>query len=421
MTNEANITCPKCGAEIPLTQAVSHRVREQLSADFEKQRQDLNTAITERENKLAADQRQLEKRRQDLQVEVNHRVDDARKQTLADAARQAEDKLGTQLKELQTRLDEQHNQLKEARNAELALRKEQRALQEAKDSLELEVQRKLDAERQKIAEAARQQAGEVERLKLADKDHIIHDLQEKIAALQRRAEQGSMQLQGETLELELENHLRGAFPFDEISEVKKGVRGADAAQRVRTNTGFDCGSILWEAKRAKNWSADWPEKLKEDQREAKADLAIIVTTCPPAGVRGIGQADGVWICEPPFAIALAGALRQGLVSTAVQRQQQAGRADKMAVLYDHVCSVGFRQHIEALVEAFKGLQEQLASEQRAFARQWKEREQQVQKAITHAAMLYGGIQGIAGREALPEIKPLQLEEAGGQSDPPAAN
>jgi hypothetical protein len=407
---DSNITCPKCGADIPLSEAVSHRLREQLTADFEKQRQALNAALTEREHKVAAERTRLEKEQQALQAEVARQLDGERRKLLTDAARQAEEKLGTQLKDLQAQVGEQQTQLRQAQEAELDLRKKQRELEEAKNNLELEVTRKLDAERQKIAETARQQGAEAERLKVADKDNIIKGLQEQIGALQQRAEQGSMQLQGETLELDLEAQLRAAFPLDEISEVKKGQRGADAIQRVRTNTAFDCGSILWEAKRAKNWSADWPEKLKEDQRTAKAELSVIVTTCSPESMRGIGQMDSVWVCEPAFAVALAGALRQGLVSTAAQRIQQAGRADKMAALYDHLCSVEFRQHIEAIVEAFLGLQEQLSAEQRAFAKQWKEREQQLQKAITHTAMLYGGVQGIAGREALPEITPLALPE-----------
>ncbi len=407
---DTNITCPKCGAEIPLGEAVSHRLRDQLAADFEKQRGALNAALAAREQKLATEKAALEQRAHAVQAEVTRQVETERKRLLADAARQAEDKLGTQLKDLQAQVGEQQTQLKQAQTAELELRKRQRELEEAKNNLELEVTRKLDAERQKIADAARLQGAEAERLKVADKDNIIKGLQEQIAALQQRAEQGSMQLQGETLELDLEAQLRAAFPHDEITEVKKGQRGADATQHVRTNTGLDCGSILWEAKRARNWGADWPEKLKEDQRTAKAELAVIVTTCPPEGLRGIGQRDGVWVCEPAFAVALAGALRQGLIGTTFQRIQQAGRADKMAALYDHLCSVEFRQHIEAIVEAFVSLQEQLAAEQRAFARQWNEREQQLQKAITHTAMIYGGIQGIAGREALPEIKPLALPD-----------
>jgi len=406
--NDTNIACPKCGAEIPLTEAVSHRLREQLAADFEKQRADLNTALAAREQKLAVEKAALEKRAGAIGDEVAKRLQDERTKLKADAERAAEEKLGASLREAQAQVDSQRDKLKRAQEAELALRKQQRELEEAKATLELDVARRLDAERQKIADTARQQGAEAERLKLADKDNIIKGLQEQIADLQQRATQGSMQAQGETLELELEAQLRAAFRADDITEVKKGQRGADVTQRVRTGAGGDCGVILWEAKRAKNWSADWLEKLKEDQRAASADLAVIVTTCPPEGLRGFAPVDGVWVCEPPLAVALAAALRQGLISTAAQRVQQANRADKVQVLYDHICGMEFRQHVQAIVEAYAGLKQQLDAEQRAFARQWKEREQQIEKAITHTAMLYGGVQCIAGREALPEIGILQL-------------
>ena len=406
--NDTNITCPKCGAEFPLSEAVSHRLRDQLKTDFDKECVQLKEALTVREKKLNDEQAALALRQKDLAAELAQQLEAERRKLTGEAVQQAEEKLGIQLKDLQAQLSEQQSKLKVAEDAELNLRKQQRELENARNNLELEVARTIDAERKKIADDARQQAVEVERLRLADKDNVINGLKEQIGALQQRAEQGSMQLQGETLELELEKNLRTAFPYDEVVEVKTGQRGADVTQQVRTSSGLACGTILWEAKRAKNWSADWPEKLKADQREARAELAVIVTTCPPEGLRGIGQREGVWVCEPPFAPALAAALRQGLTSTAAQRLTQTDRADKMAALYDHLCSVSFRQHVEAMVEVFVGLQEQLGAEQRAFARQWKEREQQLQKAITHTAMIYGGIQGIAGREALPEIKTLQL-------------
>lgn len=406
------ISCPKCGAEIPLTEAVSHRLREELAADFEKKRTELNAAMTRREEQIAVEKEALAQREKSVQGEVSKRVDAEKARLLATATREAEEKLGIDLKDLRTQLTEQQAKLKDAQTAELELRKKQRKLEEAKAAMELEMARKLDEERQKIADAARQQGADAERLKVADKDNIIKGLQEQIASLQQRAEQGSMQLQGETLELELENQLRAAFPFDGIAEIKKGARGGDVTQSVRTNSGFACGNILWEAKRAKKWSGNWPDKLKADQRAAKAELAVIVTTCPPERLRGMAQVDGVWVCEPLFAVALATALRQGLIATAAQRVQDSNRGDKMVAIYDHLCSVEFRQHVEAIVDSFLGLKAQLESEQRAFAKQWKERGQQLQKAVNHTAMLYGGIQGIAGREALPEIRTLQLTEAG---------
>ena len=405
---DSTITCPNCKSDIPLGEAVAHRLREELAADFEKERQRLTQAISEREAKIASERKAIEERSRAVADEISRGLDFERAKLRDAALREAAEQSALAMKDLQAQLESQQKRLAEAQGAELELRIKQRELAEAKDAMELNMARKLDEERQRISEEARVKAAEAEQLKIADKDNKIRDLQEQIGALQKRAEQGSMQSQGETLEIALENTLRTAFPFDEIIEVKKGQRGADIIHRVRTNTGVDCGTILWEAKRAANWSADWPTKLKDDQREAKADLAVIVTTCPPAGLRGIGQVDGIWACETPFAIAIATALRQGLVATANLRLQQTNSADKMAMLYEHLCSVPFRQNIEAIVESFKGLKDQLDAEKRAFAKQWKEREFQLEKAITHTAALYGGIQGIAGREALPEIRSLAL-------------
>jgi hypothetical protein len=405
---DSTITCPNCKSDIPLGEAVAHRLREELAADFEKERQRLTQAISEREAKIASERKAIEERSRAVADEISRGLDVERAKLRDAALREVAEQSAVAMKDLQSQLESQQKRLAEAQGAELELRIKQRELAEAKDAMELNMARKLDEERQRISEEARVKAAEAEQLKIADKDNKIRDLQEQIGALQKRAEQGSMQSQGETLEIALENTLRTAFPFDEIIEVKKGQRGADIIHRVRTNTGVDCGTILWEAKRAANWSADWPTKLKDDQREAKADLAVIVTTCPPAGLRGIGQVDGIWACETPFAIAIATALRQGLVATANLRLQQTNSADKMAMLYEHLCSVPFRQNIEAIVESFKGLKDQLDAEKRAFAKQWKEREFQLEKAITHTAALYGGIQGIAGREALPEIRSLAL-------------
>jgi hypothetical protein len=402
------ITCPKCGASMPLDEAVSHRLRDELSSQFEKERSELNAALLKREQQLAAEKAGVDAQAKSIQEELARQVDAEREKLKAGAQREAEERFLTEVRALKEQSESHQTKLREAQQAELDLRRKNRELEEAKAAMDLEISRKLDEERQKISDQARQQGVESERLKTADKDNLIRGLQDQISALQQRAGQGSMQLQGETLELELEKDLRTAFPFDEIIEIKKGQRGADILQRVRTNSGSDCGSILWEAKRAKSWSGDWPEKLKEDQREAKADLAVILTTCPPDGLRGIGLRDGVWVVEHGFGTALAVALRQGIIATAAQRVQQANRADKMSALYDHLCSVEFRQHIEALVESFIGLRQQLDAEKRAFARQWNEREQQIEKAINHIAMVYGGVQGIAGRQAIPEIPSLAL-------------
>ena len=409
--SDTSITCPKCGGKFALTEAVTHRIREELEADFQKRLAERQQALDARELALEKERAGLERQRAEATEQLKAAMEHERAKWTAEAAQRAEDKFRLELKDLHERLELETRKRQATEQAELELRRKARELEEARRNADLDLARKLDEERQKISAEAAQRAAEAERLNLAQKDKIISDLQQQIASLKQKAEQGSMQLQGETLELTLESDLRAAFPFDEITEVKKGQRGADCLQTVRTNQGFVCGTILWEAKRARNWSNDWPEKLKADQREAAADLAVVVTTCPPEGLRGIGLHDGVWVSELPFALGLAAALRHGLIATAAQRVQQSNRADKAQAVYDHVCSIAFRQHIEAIVEGFLGLQTQLEAEKRAFAKQWKEREAQLTKAISHAAMLYGGIQGIAGREALPEMQALALPSA----------
>ncbi len=411
MNDLLNITCPKCGAEFPLTEAVSHRLREQIQTEFDRKLKDQNAALEARERKLHQQKQQLEQQAQSIQTLLEEPLKTERERLSAAAAAQAQEKLAVQMADLQQRLARQHQQLEEARQAQLDLLKQKAAAEEARENLKLELAKQLDAERAAIAHRARQQALEAERLKLADKEQIIQGLQKQIADLQQRATQGSMQLQGETLELSLESDLRQLFPSDEISEVKKGERGADIKQQVRSNTGLVCGAILWESKRAKNWQPVWVEKLKEDQRNAKAELAVLVATRPPETIHGMGQLDGVWVCEPAFACALAAALRQGLLHAALQRAQDSGRADKATLLYDYVCSVEFRQHIEGVVEVFLALRQQLADERRAFEKQWAERESQLEKAIKHTAKVYGSIQGIAGRAALPDPRSLQLPAA----------
>ena len=372
MSTQSKIKCPHCESEIDVSEAMSHHLRAQITA--------------ENNTKLEADRLQI----------------------AADAEKAAATKVEARVNELESQAEEQAAKLKEAGEKELCWLKAKSDLEGSQQNFDLELARAIDGKRQKIVSDTLEQAAEAERLKELETSQVIGGLKKQVSELKQSVEQGSMQLQGETLEVQLEEELRAAFCHDEITEIKKGQQGADARQVVRTNQGVDCGKILWEAKRAKNWSKSWVEKLKNDQREAGAELAVLVTTSPPEGLRGLDHYEGIWICEPLFAVATAKALRQGLIETTMQHAQVSGRKDKMALLYDHLCSVGFRQNINGLVESFVLLQEQLLAEQRSFKKQWKVREKQLKKAIEYTASIYGDIQGIAGREAIPEIKTLEL-------------
>jgi hypothetical protein len=244
---------------------------------------------------------------------------------------------------------------------------------------------------------------------MAEKEKLIAEMQKQIASLNQKVEQGSQQLQGEVLELDLEAQLRAEFPHDHIEPVPKGMRGADILHHVFTSTGQECGTIIWEAKRTKGWNNGWTAKLKEDQRTAKAELAVIVSVALPDTIRNFGVVDNVWLCDRVSMLALATALRQGLVGAATARLAETGKQGKMEELYQYLCSTEFRQHVEGLVESFVELQKELGKERRAMEKIWAAREKQITRAIRHTALLYGSIQGIAGGGALPEIKQLQLD------------
>jgi hypothetical protein len=408
--NTNTITCPKCKAEIPLTDAVTHGIREQLETEFQTRQRELQQALENREETLQAQLKQVEQDRKSIADEVGKRLETERKKLLATAREEAARETSMDMQGLKERLAERELRLAEFRQNELELRKREQELKDRADELELELVKKLNAEREKIRKDAASAAMESERLKLAEKESVITGLQDQIARLKQQAEQGSMQLQGEVLELELETQLSAAFPHDEIAPVGKGQKGGDIVQRVRTNMGHECGIILWEAKRTRNWSGVWTGKLKDDMRAARAEMAVLVSQALPDGVKHFGQVDGLWVCDYASVPGLAAALRCGIVSTAMARLAETGRIGKTEEVYAYLCSAEFRQRVEAMVESFTAMQKDLHRERRAMEKSWAAREKQIMRGIQHTAQLYGSIQGIMGHAVLPEIKTLSLGE-----------
>jgi len=275
---------------------------------------------------------------------------------------------------------------------------------------ELRLQKSLDEERRKITEEAGRRAAEDHRLKDREKDKQLADMRAQIEDLRRKAEQGSQQTQGEVLELELEQMLRSHFPADSIEPVAKGVRGADLVQRVASPSGKPCGTILWESKRTKAWSDGWIEKLKDDLRDAKADLGIIVSTALPKDAKRIDLVEGIWVCDFQSCLGLATALRVHLIQLAQARAALTGKGEKMELLYQYLSGPQFRQRIEAIVESFQAMKEDLDAEKRAMDKIWSKREKQIQRVLHGTAGMYGDLQGLGA--ALPQNKLLELPSDG---------
>lgn len=406
--NEQTITCPKCKTEIPLTEAISHKIRGKLAAEFEAQARKKEEGFEQREKALTDREKEIETSKRSLDEQVAGKVKLEVDKIEKEAKQKAEDELAVQLKNFQRQNDEYQEKLQAAQNTELELRKICRELEEKGKNVDLEVARKLDEERKKISDEAVKNAEEEYKFKDLEKEKIISDMRGQIEILKRKAEQGSQQAQGEVLELELEDILKASFPVDVIEPVPKGIRGADVLQKVHDQAGRHCGTIVWEAKRTKAWNDNWIEKVKDDQRAVKAEIAVLITAILPKEIGNFGCIRGVWVTDFQSAIGLATALRINLLQLSAARQSVVGKNEKMEALYGYLSGLEFNQKVEAIVESFMSMKEELEKEKRAFAKIWAKREKQIERIVGNTAGMYGDIQGIIGA-SLPEITNLELK------------
>jgi len=406
---QGKITCPKCGEEFELSDALTGRIREHLKGELLREVSRREGELKKRSAALKAQEEQISKSRDAIDEEIETKL----KERLADAEKKAAKKLegqyADQLKDLQGAIEEKDAAIKTFRDQELELRRKQRKLQEATESLELEVTRKLDEERERIRGEAEKKLGEAHRLKDLEKDKVIHDLKTSLEVMKRKAEQGSMETQGEVLEQDFEARLKSFFVHDDIQPVPKGIRGADLIQTVRTTMGAESGVLLWETKNTKAWSSAWIPKLKDDMIEVRASIAILVSVVLPDGINRFGQVDGLWVSDPLSAIPLAAALREQLMAISRERMASIGKNEKMETLYQYLAGVEFKQKIEGIVEAFTSMQDQLNRERRAMERHWKQREKEIERVVKNTVGLYGDMQGIIGGQ-IPAIPALELDD-----------
>jgi hypothetical protein len=273
--------------------------------------------------------------------------------------------------------------------------------------MELTKQREIDAMRRALIEKTRLEVTESYRLSVAEKEKTIEDMRKQIEDLRQKAIQGSQQTQGEVQELDLESLLRGSFPHDAFEPVSTGIHGADIIQRVHNAQGAPVGTILWESKRTKAWSDGWLPKLRKDQRQINADVAVLMTHALPKEVSSFKAIDGVWVTSTTCAIALAGVVRHGVIEVAQARMAATGRQTKTELVYEYLTGPLFRQRVEAILEAWKSMQDDLEAEKRALTKHWAKRAKQIDMAFAGTAGLYGDLQGIAGKSVL-EVKALEM-------------
>lgn len=420
--NEPTITCPSCKSDIKLTESLAGPLVEQTRRAFAEQLSAKDQLVAQAQAEVAAEKKRIELERQAIDATLSAKMDEARKQIAADEAERAKRVVAADMEErdrkfveLQETLASREEKLRLSQAAEAEMLKKQRELDDKLREVDLAVQRQVNEGLEAVRATAKQEAEDALSLKVKERDTQIASMQQKIEELKKKAEQGSQQLQGEAQELMLEDMLRARFPFDQIEPVGKGEFGGDVLQRVINPAGQVCGSILWETKRTRTWSDGWLSKLKGDLRAAKADLALIVSHALPRDIETFGQMEGVWITGPKCAMPVAMSLRESLVLMNGVRAAGEGQQTKSALMYDYLTGPRFRHRIEAVVEKFSEMQDDLASERKATMKRWAKREQQLHTVLDSTAGLYGDLQGIAGRSML-EIEALEAPLLEGPDD-----
>jgi len=420
--SEPTITCPSCKTEFKLNESLAAPLIESTRKQFEKQMAQKDADIAQREKAARDKEKQLDDAKKAMDEQISDQVQEQLAKDKAKITIEAEKKAklaaATELQEkslaiveMQEVLNQNNQKLAEAQKAQVALIKKERELEDARREVELTIQKGI----QENLEAARQQAkkegAEEQKFKVMEAEQKIEGMQKTIEELKRKSEQGSQQLQGEVQELELENLLKAKFLFDSIEPVPKGEHGGDILHRVSSSAGQVSGTILWESKRTKNWSDGWLSKLREDQRAAKAELAVIISQVLPKGVETFDLIEGVWVVHPRSALPVAMILRQTLLEVALARSSSEGQQTKTEMIYQYLTGPRFKQRVEAIVEAFSTMQEDLTAEKKAIQRQWAKREIQIDNVMQSTVGMYGDLQGIAGK-SLQEIEGLELPSLG---------
>lgn len=422
MSNQTTIKCPNCQTEIDINEVLYHQLEnkyrnehlaqtKKLEAEIEAKRKEYKTHLDSLKAQEEALKEQKEKFEEEIKKATQIQLKAERVKLQEDLRKEILDEQSESMAMLQKQLEEKSNQVKELNVAKAQIGQLQREKEEMESAImakaELALNEKLKLEKEKIQKATDEQ----NELKLRQKDEQLRQLQEQLQIAQRKAEQGSMQLQGEVQELAIEEWLKEKYPFDTIDEVKKGARGADCMQIVHTRESQNCGKIYYESKRTKDFQKSWIEKFKADMREKGADIGVLVTDVMPSDMERMGLYEGIWICSFEEFKGLSAVLREQIIKIHHAMKSQENKTDKMSLLYGYLTSNEFKMQLEAIVEAFTTMQSDLDSEKRSMQRIWKQREKQIEKVLDNTINMYGSIRGIAGN-AIGNIRALELGYSG---------
>lgn len=416
------VKCPNCSHSFPIEEVMAEEYKNNLRKqmlDFQKKKdeevrkkeeeyQKKEQEFLQKEQKQASlFQQKLVQEKIQMQAQAEAEKAQLQKQLEENLRKSIATDFENQLQLLQNANKESEEKLKTARLKELDFLRKEADLKTKEAEMELSLQRKLQEERITLSEQIRKQEIEKSQLKETEFQLKLKEYEQKLEAqnklvdeMKRKAEQGSMQLQGESQELIVEQLLQSNFPFDVITEVGKGIRGADCIQTIRNASGQECGKIIYESKRTKDFGGDWIEKLKKDKISVGADVGVIVTQCYPKGMDCFGEKDGVWICSFEELKAVTFVLRDGIIKLYAATKSQENRGDKMHMLYDYLTSSEFNSQWNAISEGFMSMKASIQTERNAMEKLWKTREKQLEKVLLNAVHISGSVEGIAGKDVV---------------------
>lgn len=414
MNDQAKISCPNCGTEIDVQDILSHQLEEDLQKKFNAMLAEEKKKYDEQEESLkkAKDEFEKQKKKESeiFEQKLSEKLKEEKEMFSAELKKKIQEEQSEQFDILQKELNEKSEKLKELNKSKAEIERLKREKDELKESIEAETQKVINEKIIEEKEKIRKSEQNKNELAVKELEKKLDDQKKLMDEMQRKHEQGSMQMQGEVQELIIEEWLSNNFPLDIIDEIKKGARGADCLQTVNTRTKQNCGTIYYESKRTKDFQKSWIEKFKEDIREKGANIGVLVTDSMPSDMERVGLRDGIWICTFEEFKGLCFVLRESIIQISNALVSQENKSDKMGMLYDFLTSNEFKLQIEAIVEGFTQMKDDLESEKRAMQRIWKSREKQIEKVVTNTVNMYGSIKGIAGK-AIGTVQALELPES----------
>ncbi|MDO6738610.1 DUF2130 domain-containing protein [Wenyingzhuangia sp. 2_MG-2023] len=413
MSKNTSIKCPDCGSQIDVNDILKHQLEEVVRGEFQEKQAKLVKEQKEREFALQREKEQFEAKKQRENELFKARLEKQSKEAEIQIEKKLKSKLEAdnldRIKAMQNELLEKSEKVKDLLKKEAEIEKLKRDISEVTEQAKLEAQKELSAQLQTEKEKIKRLADESNELKLKELQKQLDDQKKLTEEMKRKQEQGSMQLQGEVMELAIEEWLANQFPLDTIDEIKKGATGADCLQTVNTREQINCGTIYYESKRTKAFQPAWIDKFKNDIRDKGANIGVLVTEVMPSDLDRMGMKDGIWICTYEEFKGLCAVLRQSIIQWSRVLHNQENKGDKMSLLYDFLTSNEFRLQMEGIVEGFTQMQMDLQKEKNAMARLWKQREKQIDKVVDNAINMHASIRGIAGN-AIQSIAALELPE-----------